>query len=50
MKRLLTWVVVILMAVSLSACMTTTKAPATAAAPTHLKCPNCGFEFDVGHP
>lgn len=50
MKSVLSWIMIVLLAVSLSACVTTkSPAPATAA-PAHLKCPNCGFEFDVSHP
>lgn len=50
MKNVLSWIMIVLLAVSLSACVTTKSPPPTSAAPMHLKCPNCGFEFDVGHP
>ncbi len=44
MKRLMNWSVLLLMVLSLSACATT-----TAKKTTKVKCPSCGYEFEVPH-
>lgn len=46
MKKLMNWSVLLLMVVSLSACAAT-----NAQKTTKVKCPSCGYEFNVdnGH-
>lgn len=42
MKKLMSWSILVLMMVSLSACAAT-----TAKKTTKVKCPSCGYEFEV---
>jgi hypothetical protein len=42
MKKLMTWSILMLVVMSLAAC-----APATSAKTIKVKCPACGYEFDV---
>jgi hypothetical protein len=42
MKKLAVWSVLALVALSLTACATT-----TASEDARVKCPSCGYEFDV---